>query len=66
MPSFEIPADIFTRLSVFDSPKDSAKPFLSYEGSKTSKGVLRKGSENVVFRLFELPSSTENGVIVDQ
>ena len=24
MPSFEIQADIFTRLSVFDSPKDSS------------------------------------------
>ena len=27
MPSFEIPADIFTRLSVFDSPKGSSNTF---------------------------------------
>ena len=27
MPSFEMPADIFTRLSVFDSPKGSSNTF---------------------------------------
>ena len=27
MPSFEIPADIFTRLSVFDSPKGLSNTF---------------------------------------
>ena len=33
MPSFEIPADIFTRLSVFDSPKGSSNTF------KTRKNI---------------------------
>ena len=31
MPSFEIQADIFTRLSVFDSPKDSSNTFKTHK-----------------------------------
>ena len=31
MPSFEIQADIFTRLSVFDSPKGSSNTFKTHK-----------------------------------
>ena len=31
MPSFEIPADIFTHLSVFDSPKGSSNTFKTHK-----------------------------------
>ena len=31
MPSFETPADIFTRLSVFDSPKGSSYTFKTHK-----------------------------------
>ena len=39
MPSFEIPADIFTRLSVFDSPKGSSNTFKT---RKKYRPVFRK------------------------
>ena len=43
MPSFEIPADIFTRLSVFDSPKGSSDTFKT---SKKYQPVFQKKAPN--------------------
>ena len=43
MPSFEIPADIFTRLSVFDSPKGSSNTFKT---RKKYQPVLQKKAPN--------------------
>ena len=46
MPSFETPADIFTCLSVFDSPKGSSDTFKTYE--------------NIMLLLTELEVYTRN------
>ena len=42
MPSFETPADIFTRLSVFDSPKGSSNTFKTHKNVCACMPVFQK------------------------
>ena len=49
MPSFEIPADIFTRLSVFDSPKGSSNTFKT---RKKYQPVFQKKAPNNIHYLL--------------
>ena len=47
MPSFEIPADIFTRLSVFDSPKGSSNTFKT---RKKYQPVFQKKAPLIIYK----------------
>ena len=48
MASFELPADIFTRLSVFDSPNGSSNTFKT---RKKYQPVFRKKETNKYFSI---------------